>query len=224
MDTEKLEKQAVSILSALGKNCGCVVIFEEDKTYIVPIYGDFDLQFAFANNGVNGRDVLRSLNNLLILKGYNEPFEENILIDIRNSLCFVSEDLDREYREYKKNHRKIAEREEGYYLNNEKCISFSYIERTIVCECLFRSPVLEGEIHSTRIKLQNVIIDAISKVNSDIQEALYENIILTGTLSTLKGLKERLIKEIIKQIPIEGQPPRRKFTKINVILTSDLIK
>jgi len=217
MNTKKLVKQAKSILNSLDRNYGCIVIIEEDITYIIPVYGDIDLQFAFADNGVNRKDILISLNNLLIQKGYDDPFEESVLIDIRNSICFVSEDLDREFREHKKNHTKIAETETRYYLNNENYISFSYIERTIVCECLFRDPLLKGEIHSGRIKLQNLIVDTISKVNTDIQKVLYENIVLAGTVSTLKGLKERLIKEIIKKIPIEGNPPHRKFSKINVI-------
>ena len=69
--------------------------------------------------------------------------------------------------------------------------------------------------------MQKIIIGTISKVNFDIQQALYENIVISGIVSTLKGLKERLIKEIIKQMPIEGYPPRRKFSEINVTSALD---
>jgi actin-related protein len=218
MDIGKLEEQAKSILNNLGRKYGCVVIIEEDKSYIIPVYGEMDLQFAFADNGVCGKDISTSINNLVIQKGYNDPFEESVLIDIRNSICFVSLDLDREFREYKKNHNKIAEREKNYYVNDETLIRFSHIERTIVCECLFRDPVIEGEKQSKRIKLPKIIVDTISKVHSEIQHSLYENIVLSGTVAALKGLKERLIKEITQQIPIEGNPPHRKFSKINIIL------
>lgn len=37
MDSEKIEKKAKSILNTLGRNYGCVVIIEEDVTYIMPI-------------------------------------------------------------------------------------------------------------------------------------------------------------------------------------------
>ena len=221
MDREKIEKQARSILSDLGKNYGCVVDIGEEFTYVTPIHKENDLQFAITDNGVNGRDISISLKNLLVQKGYSETFDEGTLIDIRKTLCFVSEDLDREFRENKKEHIKIAERETIYHLTSEKFISFSYLERTVVCECLFRAPVLEGEIHSDRKKLQKIIVGTISKADFDIQQSLYENIVISGTVSTLKGLKERLIKEIIKQMPIEGNPPRRKFSKINVTSALD---
>lgn len=221
MDREKIENHAKLILNNLGRDHGCVVIIDEEVTYVIPIYKGDNLQYAIGDNGVNGIDISNSLKNLLIQKGYEESFNESILIDIRNTLCFVSEDLDQEFREYKKDHIKIAEREEKYFLNNEFYITFSHLERTIVCECLFSDLVLEGETPTERIKLQKIIVDTINKVDFEIQQALYESIVLSGTVSTLKGLKERLIKEITKQIPIEGNPPHRKFSKINVIVAPD---
>ncbi len=218
MDSEKLENQAKSILSDFGKNCGCVVIIDEEATYVIPIHKENNLQFAISDNGVNGKDISNSLKYLLILKGYDDSFDDSTLKDIRETLCFVSEDLDREFREYKKNHIKVAEREQKYFLKNESYVSFSYLERAIACESLFRAPVLQGEMPSRREKLQKIIVDTISKVDSIIQSALYENIVLFGTVSPLKGLKERLLKEITLILPIEGNPPRRKFSKIAITI------
>ena len=60
MDTEKIDKRAKSILSTLGKNYGCVAIIEEDITHVIPVYREPNLQFAFAENGVNEKDVSMS--------------------------------------------------------------------------------------------------------------------------------------------------------------------
>ncbi|MFX0168994.1 MAG: actin, cytoplasmic 2, partial [Candidatus Hodarchaeota archaeon] len=65
--------------------------------------------------------------------------------------------------------------------------------------------------------LDDAIVDAVRKCDVDLRRDLYANIVLSGGTTMFPGLKERLRKEIIEQIPENVEvkivaPPERMYS------------
>ncbi len=186
--------QAVLSLYASGRTTGCVIDIGDGVSHIVPIFEGFALSHAIQRIDLAGRDITTYLQRLLRQKGYSftTSAEKQIVRDIKEKLCYVAIDPEKEMILSKK----IAEMEKSYMLPDGETINVG-VERFLAPECFFNPSVIGKELEP----LDDVIVGSISECDVDLRRDLYSNIVLSGGSTMFPGIKERLTKEIKEQIP-----------------------
>lgn len=202
--------QAVLSLYASGRTTGCVIDIGDGVSHIVPIFEGFALSHAIQRVDLAGRDVTTYLQRLLRQKGYNlmTSAEKEIVRDIKEKLCYVALDPEKEMLISKK----VAGLEKSYMLPDGECVAIG-IERFLAPECFFNPSVIGKELDP----LDDLIVDSISECDVDLRRELYGNIVLSGGSTMFPGIKERLLKEIREQIPESVDikiisPPERMYS------------
>jgi actin-related protein len=202
--------QAVLSLYSSGRTTGCVCDIGDGVAHIVPIYEGFALSHAIGRIDLAGRDITNYLQRLLRQRGY--PFstsaEREIVRDIKEKLCYVALDPEKEIMLSKK----IAGMNKVYMLPDGETIEVS-VERFLAPECFFNPSVIGKEADP----LDDAIVKSITACDVDLRRDLYGNIVLSGGSTMYPGLKERLTKEIKEQIPgnVEVKiiaPPERMYS------------
>lgn len=185
--------QAVLSLYASGRTTGCVIDIGDGVSHIVPIFEGFALNHAIQRVDLAGRDITTYLQRLLRQKGY--PFitsaEKEIVRDIKEKLCYVAVDPEKEMLLSKR----INGMKREYMLPDGELIRVG-IERFMAPECLFNPSVIGKEIPP----LDDLIVGTISECEVDLRRELYGNIVLSGGTTMFPGIKERLTKEIKEQL------------------------
>jgi actin-related protein len=202
--------QAVLSLYASGRTTGCVIDIGDGVSHVVPIYEGFALSHAISRLDLAGRDITTYLQRLLRQKGFSftTSAEKEIVRDIKEKLCYVALDPEKEIMLSKK----VAGMEKVYMLPDGETIQVG-VERFLAPECFFNPSVIGKELEP----LDDVIVNAIKQCDVDLRRDLYSNIVLSGGSTMYPGLKERLTKEIKEQIPESVDvkiiaPPERMYS------------
>ena len=202
--------QAILSLYASGRTTGCVLDIGDGVSHIVPIFEGFALSHAIQRIDLAGRDVTNYLQRLLRQKGYNfsSSAEKEIVRDVKEKLCYVALDPERELILSKK----ISGMDKSYMLPDGEVIDVG-IERFLAPESFFNPSVLGKELDP----LDNVLVDAINECDVDLRRELFSNIVLSGGSTMFPGIKERLAKEIKELIPDSVDvrilsPPERMYS------------
>ena len=202
--------QAVLSLYASGRTTGCVIDIGDGVSHVVPIFEGFALSHAIQRIDLAGRDITTYLQRLLRQKGYSftTSAEKEIVRDIKEKLCYVAIDPEKEMMLSKK----VAGMEKSYMLPDGETINVG-VERFLAPECFFNPSVIGKELEP----LDDVIVGAISECDVDLRRDLYSNIVLSGGSTMFPGIKERLTKEIKEQIPESVDvkiiaPPERMYS------------
>ena len=202
--------QAVLSLCATGRTTGCVIDIGDGVTHVVPIYEGFALSHAIKRLDIAGRDVTSYLQRLLRQEGYlfTTSGEKEIVREIKESLCYVALDPEKEMTNIKEK----VDIEKEYVLPNGDIIKLG-IERFMAPECLFNPSLMGKEMES----LADVIVGSISECDVDLRRDFYSNIVLSGGTTMFPGIKARLTKEIKERIPETidlkiSAPPERMFS------------
>jgi actin, other eukaryote len=203
-----LINQAVAALYSAGKTTGVVLESNNGITSCVPIYEGTVLHHAIEQLPFGGADLTSYLAKLLTERGYSftSQSELEIVRDIKDKLCYVSEDYDVEM---KKNESEI---EKNYEMPDGQVISLA-AERFRCPEALFQPSHLGLEHNG----IHHSLFSAIGKCDIDIRPDLYSNIILAGNNTLFKNIEIRLEKELkklapkVEEISIKA-PPERKYS------------
>ncbi|MFX1255635.1 MAG: actin, cytoplasmic 2 [Promethearchaeota archaeon] len=185
---------SVLSLYASGLSTGLVVDIGAQLMQIVPIYEGYSLTHAISHNDLAGYDLTNYLNRFLRLRGYNfdTPMEQEIVRDIKEKLCYVALDPEKELIRL----RKAGGISKQYMLPNGASLELDH-ERFEVPEVFF-NPAAIGRDHPP---LHKLIVETIEKCDSDLRANLLRNIVLVGGSTLFDGLKERLTQELNKLIP-----------------------
>ncbi|ELP92083.1 actin, putative [Entamoeba invadens IP1] len=192
-----IEKPAVLSMYSSKKTAGVIVESGEDVLRILPFYQSTpDIHNSYYNT-FGGKDVTDTLKELIEQRIYTfSTFSEcEIVRDIKEKLCYVSKDIAKERK------------------NKEVLLSYELPDNTIISigkelyeapEVLFRPK----EIGVSCDSIQQVIVNTIDKCDPKHYREYFDNIILSGGNTTLKGFEERLNQEIKSLVP---------STSINII-------
>ncbi|GJP40591.1 hypothetical protein CLOM_g254 [Closterium sp. NIES-68] len=177
--------QAALSLYASGRTTGLVLDLGEGVSHAVPIYEGQALTDAILRLDLAGRDLTDYLIKLLTERGdsftYASPDDQRDNVgDVKEKLAYVALDFDQE-----------TAQEMSYELPDGQMVTIS-AERFQCAEPLFK-PSLLGKEGSG---LHEMCYSSVEKCDADIRKNLYGNILLNGGTSNLRGIAERLTKEI----------------------------
>ena len=177
--------QSILSLYSIGKMSGLVLYSGDGVTHVDPVFEGYAVPHAIQRNDFGGRDITDILARLLADRGTSlmNSAEKQIVRDIKERLCYVSMDFDKE--------NEKEGRAEEYVLPDDNVIRVGN-ERFIATEVLFNPDRFGLEFD----RIDDMVVNAIGKCDIDIRKYMIENIVLSGGNTMFEGFRERLTNEI----------------------------
>lgn len=201
-----LSIQAILSLYASGKTTGIVLDSGDGVSHVVPVYEGFSLPSAIKRIDIAGRDITEHLQLLLRKNGIllNTSSEKEIVRLIKEKHCFVSSNVEKD--------ESLIDEEVSYKLPDGQIIKIGN-ERFRSTEILFK-PSLIGEESNG---IDEILVESLLKIDIDLRDLLYKNILLSGGNTLIKGFGDRLIQEIKDKSPKGNKikifaPVERKYS------------
>jgi len=191
--------QAVMSLYAAGRTTGLVVDSGDGVTHTVPVFEGFTIPHAVCKMDIAGRVLTGYLQKLLLECGhaYTSSAEMEIVRDIKEKLCFVAQDYDKEVKDCAAS----SEFDKQYTLPDKKVITIPGKVRIQCPELLFQ-PELDGRTVKSMDKLA---YESVQLSDIDCRKDLLKNIILSGGTTMYEGIPDRLKNDIMKHCPANSE-------------------
>ena len=198
--------QAVLSLYSAGKFTGIAVDSGDGVTHFVPVFDGSSLPHAIVRLDLAGRDLTEYMMILLKETGiqFSSTTEKVIVKDIKEKSCYVALDFEEELKSFEPFDYELPD---GNHVNVK--------DQRIRCpEALFKPSMVGKEGNG----IGEACYESIQKCNIDVRKDLYNSVVLSGGTSMIKGLPERLTKEIKTLAPESMKEevkviayPHRKF-------------
>ena len=189
-DTYKIENlffasQPILSLFSTSSTSGAILETGDGVTQSCIIYEGYTIPGSYKRINLGGREVTEYLQYLLNKKGY----------DLNNSDGFqITKKIKEELCEINNNNNNLENI--NYKLPDDSTIEIGQ-ERFLAPEILFNPLLREYEYPG----IPDILSESINKTNVDLKLQLYGSILLSGGNTNIKGMKERIYKEIKKLAP-----------------------
>ncbi|CAG0895464.1 unnamed protein product [Darwinula stevensoni] len=196
--------QAILSLYSTGRTTGVVLDSGDGVTHAVPIYEGFALPHSIVRVDIAGRDVTRYLRLLLRKEGTNfrTTAEFEIVKQIKEQVCCLTSHPVRD-------EASVESEKTKYTLPDGSTLEVGPA-RFRAPEVLF-SPDLIGEECEG---LHEVLIYSIRKSDMDLRKVLFQNIVLSGGSTLIRGFGDKLLAElkaIAKDAKIKISAPQERL-------------
>ena len=202
--------QAVLSLYASGRTTGIVLDSGDGVTHVVPIYEGYGIPHAIRRINWAGRDLTEKMQDYMMENNVDlsSSAEKEIARDIKETLCFVAEDFDKEMEESKSS----TKHDRDFQMPDGSMIKVG-TQRFRVPELLF-NPANAGKDFQG---FGGLVYDSILLCDIDVRRDLYQNIILSGGSSMFEGMESRLQQEVAAKAPASVKvkvlaSPERKYS------------
>ena len=186
-----MHEQSALVLYTQGIETGIVVELGESAARIIPVYKGHAIPKLDRTMTIGGRSMSTYLMKLLRLRGYHMDAKEQGLEigrQIKEETSYVAFDLDTEERLASETTALVQSFE---FKNGSTTITVGQ-ERFATAEILFKPSLYDSETKG----LAEIIFETIQKADIDCRVELYQNIVLSGGMSRLPGIRERLQKDL----------------------------
>ena len=179
-----LAKAPILSLYATGRTTGVVVECGHDTTQILAINDGYSIPCSSAKYQIAGSDVSFELKKLLHNKyQFKTDSEHQILDDIKEKFCYVSQKLENDI-------KNPSEIQRSYELPDGNLIKIDK-ERVQATEILF-----QNNPNHDYPGISNSIINSINQCDDEYKQTLYDNIILSGGSTLFDGFADRIRNEL----------------------------
>jgi actin len=181
--------QAVLALYASGRTTGLVVDSGDGVTHYVAVYDGYSMNHSTLRVDFAGRNLTDYMFEHLSEDGVSlkSTAEKEIAKQIKEKVCYVSQNFETELKEYEKDPSKKIE----YELPDGTKIKVGDL-RIRTPECFFRPSILGFDVPGIHKKIQ----ECVNRCDLDVKKDLWENIILSGGSTMFEGMQDRLTKEL----------------------------
>ena len=183
--------QPILSLFSTSSTSGTVLESGEGVTQSCVVYEGYSLPNSYERFDYGGADVSEYLKLLLKKKGYQfyNSTEFRLVNEIKENSCFcLSNNLNININDARKG---LNKNPINYYLPDGTSISIGE-ERLLAPEILFNTEYMGKEY----LSLSDIIMSSISKIEIQLRQKVYENILLSGGNTAIRGLKDKLTDEI----------------------------
>ena len=183
--------QPILSLFSTSSTSGVVLESGEGVTQSCVIYEGYSLPNSFERFDYGGADVSEYLKTLLKKRGYKfyNSTEFRLVNEIKENSCFcLSNNLNININDAKKG---LNKNPLNYYLPDGTTISIGE-ERLLAPEILFNLDYIGKEY----LSFTDIIMSSINKVDIQLRQKSYENILLSGGNTAIKGLMDKLTSEL----------------------------
>ena len=191
-DTYKIEQiffasQPILSLFSTSSTSGAVLESGDGVTQSCIIYEGYTIPGSYKRINLGGKEVTEYLQYLLNKKGHELRNSDGFQITkkIKEELCEICSP---------ENENKLEPK--NYTLPDDSILEIGE-ERRLAPEILFNPLMREYEYPG----IQEILAESINKTNVDLKLQLYGSILLSGGNTNIKGMKERIYKEIKKLAP-----------------------
>ena len=191
-----MHDQAALVLYTQGVDTGIVVELGDSLANIVPVYKGHAIPKLDKQMPIGGRTISMYLTNLIQRRGYQLDSREDLEIvrEIKEKSCYVALEPDIEERLSEETTVLV----ETFHLKDGSSISLGR-ERFGATEAIFQPKLWDSE----KSGLADLIFETIQEADIDCRVDLYQNIILSGGMSLLPGIRQRLEKDLNHRYNLE---------------------
>jgi len=183
--------QPILSLFSTSNTSGTVLESGEGVTQSCVVCEGYSLPNSYERFDYGGADVTEYLKILLKKKGYQfyNSTEFRLVNEIKENSCFcISNNINIDINNAKKG---LNKNPINYYLPDGTTISIGE-ERLLAPEILFNLEYIGKEY----LNFTDIIMSSIDKVDIQLRQKSYENILLSGGNTAIRGLLEKLTNEI----------------------------
>ncbi|CAL1148388.1 unnamed protein product, partial [Cladocopium goreaui] len=187
-----LAMHAVLSLYASGRKTGIVLDCGLNQTRAVPVCEGIVLSHAVQRLPLGGQELNEHLIQLLADRGWCfRPPDFPIAEEIKETLCWVALDYQRQLlEELSQPYEAIFELPDGHQVTLGR-------ESFQAPEAMFQPSLCGLEC----IGIHQLVFESIMASDEDLREELFSNVLLAGGSSLLRGLPERLQKDLAAMLP-----------------------
>jgi len=173
----------VMSLLAAGLTTGIVVQSGDSVTFVVPVVNGSVVSNAIIRSDIGGANVTDYFNKLLYDHGNHVMLTRDAVNQMKEEFSFVTLDYAKHEYDFQTLNVTIGDNEYRAFVSDE---------HYSCAEILFKPELIGKTTHG----IHQLIVESISKCHYSVQKALFANIVLAGGNSMLRGLDDRVAKEV----------------------------